>query len=219
MTSPGVFGAATKGVSMRIIVGTILVALGAHGVHAACSDLATVRQTVEATCPCAGQSNAGAYKKCVKGALKTAGVKGACKKQMLQTAAKSVCGKTGVVVCCTPGKKGKVVKAAKCKGTACTSGAANGFTLFPLSGADCSAAGSCPTTTTTTTSPASTTVTTTSTPEGSTTTTQPTLCVGGEPDGTKTGPEECDDGNLVTADGCTNACTLCGNGTVTPPEI
>jgi len=30
--------------------------------------------------------------------------------------------------------------------------------------------------------------------------------------------EECDDGNANDGDGCTRFCTLCGNGTVTPPE-
>jgi cysteine-rich repeat protein len=135
---------------------------------------------------------------------------------MLQTAGKSVCGKAGFVVCCTPGKKGKVVKSAKCKGTSCTSGAANGFSVFPLLGSDCSAAGQCPTTTTSST----TIVTTTTAGESSTTTTTlANLCAEGLPDGAPDPGEECDDGNLDPTDGCTAACTICGNGVITPPEV
>lgn len=203
---------------MRIIVGAIMVALGASAVGAApCTDLASIRSQVEVACPCADQTSSKAYKSCVKTTLKAAGVKGACKKQMTTTAAKSVCGRTGVVVCCKPGKKGKVVKSSKCKGTACTSAPGNGFSLFPLTGADCSAAGACPTTTTSTTL----TVTTTSsvpTTSSTTTTTIPNLCVGGLPNDTLEAGEECDDGNVDPTDGCTNACTTCGNITVTPPE-
>jgi cysteine-rich repeat protein len=203
---------------MRII--SIVAVLGVVHAGAAwaapCTDLATIRENVEAACPCASQSSSGAYKQCVKAALKAAGTKGSCKKQMQAAAAKSICGKSGFSVCCTPGKKGKVVKTSKCKkGTACTSGSGGGFSLFPLTGADCSAAGECPTTTT------STTVTTT-TSAGETTsttsTTLPNLCVGGLPNGTLEPGEECDDGNVDPTDGCTKECTTCGNGTVTAPE-
>jgi cysteine-rich repeat protein len=71
---------------------------------------------------------------------------------------------------------------------------------------------SCPTTSTTTT-----TVTTTST---TTTTTLPSACEGGAPNGNVQGNEQCDDGNLNPADGCTNDCTTCGaaNPVVTAPE-
>jgi hypothetical protein len=102
---------------MRIIsIVTVLgVVYAASAWAAPCTDLATLRANVEAACPCASQSSAGAYKSCVKGALKTAGIKGSCKKQMQATAAKSICGKSGFAVCCTPGKKGKVGKASKCK--------------------------------------------------------------------------------------------------------
>jgi cysteine-rich repeat protein len=204
---------------MRIIsIVAVLGALWARVAGAApCTDLATIRQTVEEACACASQTSAGAYKQCVKAKLKADGVKGPCKKLMMTTAAKSVCGKSGFVVCCTAGKKGKVIKSStsskKCKkGTVCTSGPANGFSVFPLTGADCSAAGECPTTTTTTT-----------TTTGETTTTSTTLaslCVGvdGLPNGTKEGAEECDDGNIDPTDGCTAACTSCGNGTKTFPE-
>ena len=201
---------------MRIIVGMAIVSTLGAGVAGAapCTDLASIRQAVEAACPCADQAKAGAYKKCVKTKLKADGIKGPCKKQMIKTAAKSICGKSSFVVCCTPGKKGKVVKSAKCKkGTACTSGPGGGFSLYPLTGADCSAAGECPTTsttsTTTTTSPATTTTSTTI---------LATLCAGGLPDGNLDPGEECDDGNVDPTDGCTPMCTICGNGTVTPPE-
>ncbi len=63
----------------------------------------------------------------------------------------------------------------------------------------------------TTTTVASTTTTVTST---TTTTTLPEPCGNGT---LETG-EECDDGNLISTDGCTDACTTCGNGTVTAPE-
>jgi cysteine-rich repeat protein len=196
---------------MHIIVVAITVALGASAVRAApCMDLATLRATVEGACACAGQASAKAYKQCVKAKLKADGVKGSCKKQMMKTAAKSICGKSGFVVCCQAGKKGKVVKSNKCKGTACTSAAGNGFSLFPLTGADCSAAGECPTTTTTTTTTLGDTSTTTST--------LATLCVGELPNGAVEAPEECDDENLDPTDGCTNGCTICGNGTTTTPE-
>jgi cysteine-rich repeat protein len=205
---------------MRIVVSAIIVALGAGAVGAApCTDLATIRQLVELACPCSDQGSPGTYKRCVKGKLKADGVKGSCKKQMMKTAAKSVCGKAGFVVCCQPGKKGKVVKTAKCRGTACQPGVANGFSVFPNSGSDCSAAGACPTTTTTTTT-TTTVADTTSTTSSTTTTTLPNLCVGGLPNGTPETGEECDDGNLDPTDGCTEACTTCGSqpATVTPPE-
>ena len=202
---------------MRIVSSMMVVgALYAGVAGAACTDLATIRESVEAACPCAGQSSAGAYKQCVKGKLKADSIKGACKKQMTATAKKSICGKSGFVVCCKAGKKGKVVKASKCKGTACTSATGNGFSLFPLTGADCSPAGDCPTTTST-----STTIVTTTT-AGETTTTTTTLvnlCVGGFPNGTPEMGEECDDGDLDPTDGCTAACTICGNGITTAPEL
>jgi cysteine-rich repeat protein len=199
---------------MRIIVAAIIIALGAGAVGAApCTDLATLRATIEGACPCAAQSSAKAYESCAKAKLKADGIKGSCKKQMLKTAAKSICGKSGVVVCCTPGKKGKVVKSSKCKGTSCTSAAGNGFSLFPLTGADCSAAGECPTTTTTVT-----TTTTLGGPSTTSTTTLPNLCVGGVPNDVVETGEECDDNNLDPTDGCTEACTTCGNSTITPPE-
>src|SRR5262245_16136096 len=99
-----------EGVRMRIIsIVTVLGVVYAGAAWAApCTNLAGIRASVEAVCPCASQSSAGAYKSCAKGALKTAGIKGSCKKQMLATAAKSICGKSGFAVCCTPGKKGKV---------------------------------------------------------------------------------------------------------------
>jgi len=46
----------------------------------------------------------------------------------------------------------------------------------------------------------------------------PAACVGGFPNGTIEGEEQCDDGDVDPTDGCTNACTACGNGVVTPPE-
>jgi cysteine-rich repeat protein len=46
----------------------------------------------------------------------------------------------------------------------------------------------------------------------------PASCVGGAPNGTPEGDEECDDGNADPTDGCTNACTICGDGIVSPPE-
>ena len=206
---------------MRILsIMTVLGVVYGGSAWAACTDLATIRANVEAVCPCASQSSAGAYKSCVKGALKTAGIKGACKKQMQSTAAKSICGKSGFTVCCTPGKKGKVGKTSKCKkGTACTSVASNGFSLFPLTGADCSAAGECPTTSTTSTTIVTTT-TAGETTSSTTSTTLPNLCVGDArlPNGTLETGEECDDGNVDPTDGCTAACTTCGNHTITPPE-
>jgi cysteine-rich repeat protein len=199
-------------VSLVIIAGALWARVAAA---APCTDLATIRQDVETACPCADQSTAASYKQCVKAKLKSDGVKGSCKKQMVVTAAKSICGKSGFVVCCTAGKKGKVVKTAKCKkGTACTSGPAGDFSLFPLTGADCSAAGDCPTTTTSSTS----TTTTTSGETTTTTTTLANLCKDGFPNGTMDAGEECDDNNLNPVDGCTAACTVCGNGTTTPPE-
>ncbi len=196
-------------VSLVMIVGALCTRVAEA---APCTDLATIRQNVEGACPCAGQSSPKAYKQCVKTKLKADGVKGSCKKQMMMTAGKSICGKSGFVVCCTAGKKGKVVKSAKCKGTACTSGPGGGFSLFPLTGADCSAAGDCPTTTTTSTT------TTTLGETTTTTTTLPNLCSGGFPNGSMDAGEECDDNNLNPVDGCTAECTICGNQTITPPE-
>jgi cysteine-rich repeat protein len=47
----------------------------------------------------------------------------------------------------------------------------------------------------------------------------PVSCTGGFPNGTPgEGDEECDDGDVDPTDGCTNACTVCGNGTVSAPE-
>ena len=92
--------------------------------------------------------------------------------------------------------------------------------------ADCEGDATCtackcvaPTTTTsnptTTSSPASTTTVQTTT---STTTTTLSNCVGNAPNGQKEAGEECDDGNANERDGCTNACTVCGNHVVTAPE-
>jgi cysteine-rich repeat protein len=209
---------------MQLVISLAVLVLGAGTAAAApCSstDLAALRETVETACPCADATSKGAYVKCVKGKLKTDGVKGSCKKGMIKAAAKSVCGRDGFVVCCQPGKKGKVVKAAQCKGTACEGVANPAFSVFPLTGLDCSAAGACPTsstTSTTTTSLAPTTTTTCVSGTTTTTTTLPGLCVGGIPNGMDETGEECDDDDLDTANGCTNECTTCGNGTVTPPE-
>jgi len=46
----------------------------------------------------------------------------------------------------------------------------------------------------------------------------PVTCAGGFPNEVQEGNEECDDGNTDPTDGCSNFCTLCGNGTVTPLE-
>jgi cysteine-rich repeat protein len=46
----------------------------------------------------------------------------------------------------------------------------------------------------------------------------PLSCVGGGPNETVEGDEECDDGNVDPTDGCTNDCTECGNSVVTAPE-
>jgi cysteine-rich repeat protein len=35
---------------------------------------------------------------------------------------------------------------------------------------------------------------------------------------TQAGVDECDDGNPISTDGCTDTCTVCGNNTTTPPE-
>ncbi|HJQ85531.1 MAG TPA: DUF4215 domain-containing protein [Candidatus Binatia bacterium] len=37
-------------------------------------------------------------------------------------------------------------------------------------------------------------------------------------DGTQSFGEECDDGNVIPDDGCTDQCTICGNDIVSPPE-
>lgn len=82
------------------------------------------------------------------------------------------------------------------------------------------------TTTTSTSTSTSTTVTTTSTPVSTTTTTRPPLCGNGtidlRPDCSDDDPndrcEECDDGNDDPNDGCTNNCTICGNGIISLPE-
>jgi cysteine-rich repeat protein len=50
-------------------------------------------------------------------------------------------------------------------------------------------------------------------------TADPVSCTGGFPNGVfPEGDEECDDGNPDPTDGCTNACTTCGDGTVSLPE-
>jgi cysteine-rich repeat protein len=213
---------------MRLVTSLAVVVLGVGTAAAApcpSTDLAALRATVERACPCAEAASKGAYQKCVKGTLKAGGVKGSCKKGMLATAAKSVCGRSGFVVCCQAGKKGKVVKTAKCKkGTVCEAVPNPDFSVFPLSGGDCSAAGACPTSSTTSTSTTTTSIAPTSssttcvTPPSTTSTTEPNLCVGGFPDGTTETGEECDDDNPDPTDGCTAACTTCGNGTITPPE-
>jgi len=46
----------------------------------------------------------------------------------------------------------------------------------------------------------------------------PVACVGGSPNGTIEGSEECDDGDVDPTNGCTNDCTICGDGIVTAPE-
>jgi cysteine-rich repeat protein len=44
-------------------------------------------------------------------------------------------------------------------------------------------------------------------------------CSGGFPNGTfPQGDEECDDGDVDPTDGCTNSCTVCGNGAASAPE-
>jgi cysteine-rich repeat protein len=70
------------------------------------------------------------------------------------------------------------------------------------------------TTTTTVTIGPTTTTTSDTSPTTTTTTTLPMGCGDGMPDE----GEECDDGNQDPNDGCTNACTICGNEIVTAPE-
>jgi len=89
--------------------------------------------------------------------------------------------------------------------------------------ADCDASTTCtgckciaPTTTTTTIVQSSTTTVLTT---SSTTTTTLSNCVGNAPNGDHETGEECDDGNANERDGCTNACTSCGNNATTAPEI
>jgi cysteine-rich repeat protein len=45
-----------------------------------------------------------------------------------------------------------------------------------------------------------------------------TRCVGGAPNDTVQPGEQCDDGNVNDGDGCTKACTVCGDGVVSAPE-
>jgi cysteine-rich repeat protein len=90
-------------------------------------------------------------------------------------------------------------------------------------GEECSSCHCQPVPTTTTTAPTVTTttgatVTTTTTTTSTTSTTVPSLCTNGVRNGIVDGVEECDDGNDVADDGCTNSCTKCGNMTITPPE-
>ncbi len=77
-----------------------------------------------------------------------------------------------------------------------------------------------PTTTTTTTTSTSTipAVTTTTPTSTTTSTTIVSNCAGGTPNGTVEQGEECDDGNLDDRDGCTLACTICGNSTIVEPD-
>jgi len=77
----------------------------------------------------------------------------------------------------------------------------------------------CPPPTTTTTSSTTSTITVTPTTTSSTTTTTlPTKCSNGAPNGVVDPGEECDDANQNDGDGCTNACTVCGNSEITEPE-
>jgi hypothetical protein len=124
--------------------------------------LAAAQAAIEQACPCAQATSRKAYVKCAKGVLKLQkqqlGSK-ACRGAAKQGALNSTCGRSGFVPCNKQNKKGtktacKVVKAAKCKGSAC--GAFTGC----LDACNPSAQ-ACATTTTTTTTPVSTTTTTT----------------------------------------------------------
>src|SRR5262245_31661713 len=146
-------------------------------VHAAkrCTDTSgfeAAMDAVEAAVPC---SSATRHKSYVKQAKKALGsrLSGACKKQFVQRfLAKSTCGRTGFVVCCSANRTGKdtskVVKAGKCKGSVCSE-------TNPMSvGEGCTSGGTCVTTTTTTSVP-STTVSTVPTLTTTTTTVQPSF--------------------------------------------
>jgi cysteine-rich repeat protein len=224
---------------MRVVVFTTAIVLasiaGPPSARAqSCADLTALRAQLEAICPCAGAARKKAYLKCVKTATKVGqtqipDLSTPCRKALVKMAKKqSVCGRSGAVVCCRSPKASVIApNAAKCtgklKGTACETIPNPPFSVFPAATADC-VAGACPTTSTTSssTSTSSSSTTSTSTTSSTTTSTTPTLCAPdvntppGEiplPNGTLDAGEDCDDGNLVTDDGCTNECTCCG-----PPD-
>ena len=151
-----------------LLVAVLLAASAAPGSSAAApcaadrlSDLRTRVETLG--CQCSLATDPKIFFACVKRFANSApDLKGAtnraCKRALLRAEKKSICGRHGSVVCCRPGKPGKItpnkmtcVDAKKHPGTACASFAAAPFEVFPVSVADCSADGSCPSVPTTTT--------------------------------------------------------------------
>lgn len=167
---------------MRVLVGVslALVALLASGPQEArAQSCDAVRITVEQNCPCASQPKKGAYLKCIKKLFSKKGVLNAqksCKKDILNLAKNSVCGRPGAVVCCRAkgNKIGFIAKSAdKCTGikkpgitcpvqSTAPPGSADG--AFFNSVADvCTDTAACVTTTTTTTTTSTSTSTTVTT--------------------------------------------------------
>jgi cysteine-rich repeat protein len=197
--------------------------------------LEAVGQMIAEECVCNpdDKSTRKPYAKCVTNVTKKAKqdgtLSGPCAAAAKKCALASTCGKPGKVVCCQrknngTEKAGISPSETKCekKGVACPA--------FTHAFDGCDGSGMCATTTSTSTSSTtSTSVTTTSTPSSVTTTsnssvtstvtsTSTTTTFGTIPDtcfdGSVQAPEECDDGNRIDFDGCTNACTICGNGSV-----
>lgn len=186
--------------------------LAAECVNAKCPDanaIARARSIIQETCGCTreGQSP-GAYKKCVKGALKLANLTALipdkrCRKLIRQCENASICGKPNAAVCCVLKSNGRIKASIVGSAAKCTKGSACGALLGRFSTSDaCADDGTCagpettsttvPQTTTSTLPPTTTSTTppTTSTtaPPTTTTTTTPPTTTTTEPPTSTTGP-------------------------------
>jgi hypothetical protein len=167
-TLPPVSSSSTCGITTRsVVAGSLLLVglvVGVPSARAArCTDtsgFAAAAAAVNAAVSCAGAVRHRKYVKDAKRALRSTGLRGACRKGFLDRFIKrSLCGRRPgrFEVCCRANARGKdiskVVKAGRCrKGQAC-SGAPQSV------GAGCTDAGTCVTTTSTTTSTTTTTTT------------------------------------------------------------
>jgi hypothetical protein len=208
---------------LAVVAGSLLLAPPADAAlrcaPSACSDatvVGTVRDAVEAACPCAQATKKGAYKRCAKGVIKTqkqqlgAALSKPCLKAVRQAVANSTCGRSGTVVCNKRNRKDtktacSVKPTAKCKGSAC--------------GAFTSCADAC-----NTAAQACATTTTTTTPVTTTTTTTLAACGDGVVNGTEQCDSPCQQGACGAGQFCSGTCScvtpqVCACGATDPTQL
>jgi hypothetical protein len=128
------------------------------------AELASIRATIADQCDCEGARNHGRYVSCVAhvatAAVRDGSLRQACRDELVQCAAHSVCGKKNFVTCCRTDASGTARCSIKRRAAACKA-PSGGTACVGAAPSCCDACGSCglPTSTTTTTVPSATTTT------------------------------------------------------------